>query len=159
MNLTNTCGGTVTAPAGGTLLSLSGGTVPPQVGVTPGSCTVSVDVTSTTPGNLINTIPAGGLTGTGGGGTITNTTPASATLRVDAILPPQIDKSFDPNTMWVGEVSQLTISIRNTDLTSALTQASLTDNLPANVLLANPVSATLNNCGAPASLTAVSGTG
>lgn len=159
VNLTNTCGGTVVAPAGGTSLSLSGGTVPPQVGATPGSCTVSIDVTSTTPGNLINTIPAGGLTGTGGGGTITNTTPASATLRVDAILPPEIDKSFDPNTMWVGEVSRLTISIRNTDPGNALTQVSLTDDLPANVTLANPVLGTLTGCGLSASLTAVSGTG
>ncbi len=37
------------------------GTVPAQVGSTPGECTVTVDVTSTTPGNLINTIPAGEL--------------------------------------------------------------------------------------------------
>ena len=159
VNLSDTCNGTVVAPAGGISLSLSGGMVPPQVGTTPGSCTVSIDVTSTTPGNLINTIPAGGLTGTGGGGIITNTTPASATLRVDAILPPNIDKSFDPNTMWVGEVSQLTISITNTDPASALTQASLTDNLPANVILATSVSATLTGCGSSASLTAASGTG
>ena len=141
VNLTNTCGGTVVAPAGGTTVSLSGGVVPPQVGNTPGSCTVAIDVTSTTPGNLINTIPAGGLTGTGGGGIITNTTPASATLRVDAVLPPEIDKSFNPNTIWVGEISQLTISITNTDPDSPLTQTSITDNLPANVVLANPVSA------------------
>ena len=107
VNLTNTCGGTVVAPAGGTSFSLTGGSVPPQVGINPGSCTVSIDVTSTTPGNLINTIPAGDLTGTGGGGIITNTTPASATLNVGAVLPPDIDKSFDPNTMWVGEVSRL----------------------------------------------------
>ena len=37
VNLTNTCGGTVVAPAGGTALSLTGGSVPPQVGITPGS--------------------------------------------------------------------------------------------------------------------------
>jgi LPXTG-site transpeptidase (sortase) family protein len=161
VNLVSSCGPilNVNAPAGGISLSLSGGNVPAQVGSTPGSCTVSIDVTSTTPGNLINTIPAAGLTGTGGGGTITNTTPASATLRVDAVLPPQIDKSFNPNTMWVGEVSQLTISINNTDPSTTLTQASLTDNLPANVILANPVGASLTNCGPSASLTAVSGAG
>jgi LPXTG-site transpeptidase (sortase) family protein len=158
-NLTNPCGGTVIAPANGTFISLSGGSVPAQVGSTPGSCTVSVDVTSTTPGNLINTIPSGGLTGTGGGGTITNTTPASATLRVDAVLPPQIDKAFNPNTMWVGEVSQLTITLSNTDPNTALTQASFTDTLPTNVLLASPVSASLTGCGPSVFLTAVSGTG
>ena len=57
VNLSNSCGGSITAVAGQTTLSLSGGTVPAQVGTTPGSCTVSIDVTSTTPGNLINTIP------------------------------------------------------------------------------------------------------
>src|SRR5688500_3628242 len=52
VNLANSCGGSVTAVAGATTLSLSGGTVPAQAGVSPGSCTVSIDVTSTTPGNL-----------------------------------------------------------------------------------------------------------
>ncbi len=115
-NVSNTCGGTVTAIPGGTLLALSGGTVPMQTSATPGSCTVSVDVTSTTFGNMINTIPAGTLNSNGSGGTITNTTPASATLHVGAITPPSINKTFTPNTMLVGQTSQLTIRIRNNDL-------------------------------------------
>jgi hypothetical protein len=61
VGLTNSCGGSVTAVAGSTNFSLSGGTVPAQLGITPGSCTVSINVTSTTAGNLINTIPAGAL--------------------------------------------------------------------------------------------------
>jgi uncharacterized repeat protein (TIGR01451 family) len=157
VNLTNTCGGAVTAVVGATTLSLNGGTVPAQVGTTPGSCTVSVDVTSTTSGNLINTIPAGALSSTGGGGTVTNTTPASATLRVGSVQAPSVSKSFSPNTILIGETSRLTIRIRNNDLLTALTQTSLTDQLPANVVLANPVSPTLSNCGASASLTAVPG--
>src|SRR5689334_3005473 len=84
-NVSNTCGGSVTATSGSTTLSLSGGTVPPQVGSTPGSCTVAVDVSSVTTGNLINTIPANALSSNGDGGTVTNTTPASATLHVDVI--------------------------------------------------------------------------
>jgi LPXTG-site transpeptidase (sortase) family protein len=40
---------------------------------------------------------------------------------------------------------------------TTLTQASITDNLPANVFLANPVSATLTGCGGSASVTATSG--
>jgi len=157
VNLTNTCGGTVVAPAGGTSLSLSGGIVPAQIGVTPGSCTVSIDVTSTTPGNLINTIPAGGLTATGGGGSITNTTPASATLNVSGIQTPTVSKSFNPGTIWVGQTSQLSIVIMNNQSNANLTQASLNDNLPANVFLANPVSPTLTGCGGSASLNAVAG--
>ena len=60
-NITNSCGGTVTAVPGATTLSLSGGTVAAQAGVTPGQCSVGIDVTSTTAGNLINTIPEGRL--------------------------------------------------------------------------------------------------
>ena len=160
VNLTNTCGGTVVANPGGTTLSLSGGAVPAQPGPSsaPGSCTVAVDVTSTTPGNLINTIPAGGLSGTGGGGTVTNTSPASATLQVDSIGPPSLNKNFSPNSIWVGQISKLTINISNTDLNYALTDLSLTDNLPTGVVLANPVSAVLTDCGGSATLTAVNGT-
>ena len=157
VNLTNSCGGNVTATAGTTTLSLSGGIVPARVGTAPGSCTVAVDVTSTTPGNLINTIPANALSSTGAGSTITNTTPASATLHVSAVQAPALSKNFSPTTILIGEISRLTISIRNTDLLSALTGASLSDQLPANVVLANPVSPALSNCGTSASLAATPG--
>jgi LPXTG-site transpeptidase (sortase) family protein len=157
VGLTNTCGGSVTAVAGSTSLSLSGGTVPAQVGITPGMCTVSINVTSTATGNVINTIPAGSLTSTGGGMTITNTSPASATLNVTGTLPPSVSKSFTQSTIWAGQTSQLSIVIRNNEPSRSLTQVSLTDNLPTNVFLANPVSPTLTGCGTSASLTAVSG--
>lgn len=156
-SITTTCGGTVTASPGGTTLSLSGGMVPAQSGSNPGSCTVSVNVTSYTPGNLINTIPAGTLTSSGGDGTVTNTSPASATLHVDIVRPPTLSKGFSPNTILVGQTSQLTIRIRNNDLNLALTQASLTDQLPADVVLASPVSPSLSGCGGSASLSATSG--
>jgi hypothetical protein len=157
VGLTNSCGGIVNATAGGTSFSLSGGTVPAQSGATPGSCTVSLNVTSTTIGNLINTIPLGALTSTGGGTTITNTTPASATLNVSGIPLPTVNKDFNPGTIWAGQVSQLSIVIRNNETGRSLTQVSLTDTLPANVFLANPVSPTLTGCGGSASLNAVSG--
>jgi len=57
-NASTTCaGGTAGATAGGATVSLSGGSV-----AAAGSCTVSVDVTSATPGSYLNTVPAGGLT-------------------------------------------------------------------------------------------------
>jgi hypothetical protein len=155
--LTNTCGGSVSATAGSTTLALTGGTVPAQSGITPGSCTVSINVTSTTTGNLINTIPAGELSSTGGGTTISNTTPASATLNVTGIQPPTVSKSFSPTTIWAGATSQLTIVINNNATGTTLTQASITDNLPANVFLANPPNASISGCGPSASVTAVSG--
>lgn len=133
-NVSNTCGGTVTAAPGATRFSLSRGTVPAQTS-SPGSCTVSVDVTSITPGSFINTIPAGELTATGNGADITNTSPASATLRVRIIQPPTASKTFNPTTTWVGQTSRLTIRIRNNDLRVTLTQTSLTDALPAAVVL------------------------
>jgi LPXTG-site transpeptidase (sortase) family protein len=157
VNMTNSCGGTVTAAPGATTFSLSGGTIPAQVGTTPGSCTVAVDVTSTTPGNLINTIPANALRSIGNGNPITNTTPASATLNVSAVQAPALSKRFAPSTIVIGETSRLTIAIRNNDPLNALTQASLTDELPANVVLASPASPVLTNCGGSASLTASPG--
>ncbi|HSJ89061.1 MAG TPA: sortase [Anaerolineales bacterium] len=157
LGLTNSCGGSVTAVAGATSLSLSGGTVPAQLGITPGSCTVSLNVTSRTAGNLINTIPAGALTSTGESSNITNTSPASATLNVGGSPIPSVSKSFSPGTIWAGGTSQLSIVIRNNEPSTTLTQVSLTDNLPADVILANPVSPTLTGCGTSASLAAVSG--
>lgn len=153
VGLTNSCGGSVTASAGSTTVSLNGGTVPAQTGSTPGSCTVSINVTSLTLGNLINTIPANALSSTGAGANVTNTTPASATLNVTGTLPPSVSKSFSPATIWGGETSRLSLVIRNYETSRSLTQVSLTDNLPANLFLANPVSPTLTGCGASASLT------
>ena len=156
MGLTNSCGGSVTAVAGSTNFSLSEGTVPAQLGITPGSCTVSLNVTSRTAGNLINTIPAGALTSTGQGSNITNTSPASATLNVGGSPIPAVSKSFSPGTIWAGGTSQLSIVIRNNEPSTTLTQVSLTDNLPIGVILANPVSPALTGCGTSASLAAVS---
>jgi LPXTG-site transpeptidase (sortase) family protein len=151
-NMTNTCDGTVTATPGGTVLSLSGGAVPAATDQSPGSCTVAVDVTSRTSGNQINTIPARTLQSSGDYGPVTNTTPASATLHVGAITSPSISKSFSPNTMLVGQTSRLAIRIRNNDPEAELTQASITDNLPSGVVLADPISASLSNCGSSAAV-------
>ncbi len=132
-----TCGGIVSVV--GTTLSLIGGSVPAQVGTTPGSCTVTVNVTSTIAGNHVNTIPTGALNASDPTGTIpvTNTTPASATLQVNAVQPPSLSKAFAPNTVWVGQTSVLTITVRNNDTNTALTQLSLTDNLPTDVTVAS----------------------
>ena len=169
VSLTNSCGGSVTATAGSTTLSLGGGTVPAQSGSTPGSCTVSINVTSTHIGNIINTIPGNVLSAMGGGTSITNTSPASATLNVTGTPtstppptpPPQepvaVNKRFAPSTIWAGGISQLSIVIRNNQTSRGLTQASITDILPANVFLANPVSPSLAGCGTSASLSAMSG--
>lgn len=159
----NTCGGSVTAVPGTTTLSLANGAVPEQVGATPGECYVEINVTSTTAGNLINTIPADNLSANGNDNgtvvTISNTTPASATLTVVAVTPPTLSKGFAPNTISMGDVSTLTITINNNDTDTDLTGTSFTDTLPANVVLANPPfgGTPLTNCGGAAVLNAVAG--
>ena len=156
---TNTCGGNINALGGGTTISLSDGTVPAKLGSTNGSCTVTVDVTSTTPGNLINTIPAGNLNATGnGGGRVANTSPASATLQVKTVLPPSVNMNFNPATIFAGANSQLTINIVSNDPNNPLTQLSLTNLLPANLFISTPAAASLTNCGT-GSLTANPGAG
>ena len=163
-NVDQTCSGTVTDGSGGTVdpgdtsIRLTGGTVPGQVGSNPGSCYVEVSVTSTTPGNLINTIPASELvaftidpedtTIPPTQVPITNTTPASATLNVVAVQPPSVSKGFSPNTIFVGQLSTLTITIRNNDLNAALTNTTFTDTLPVGVVVATPLTTSLTGCGA-----------
>ncbi len=154
----------VTAEPGTTTLSLSGATVPAKVGQTNGVCTVSVNVSSITSGNLINTIPGEALSSTtlDGSDTISNTDPASATLNVDSLTSPTVTKQFNPNTIWVGQTSQLTISIHNADPTHTLTNLALNDYFndpaPYNVILASTVSPSLStSCGPSAALTANSG--
>jgi uncharacterized repeat protein (TIGR01451 family) len=161
--INNTCGGTVIAVPGTTALSLTGGSVPAQVQTTPGECYVEINVTSMISGNLINTIPANNLNASGNdGGTtvsISNTTPASATLTVVAVTPPTLSKGFAPNTISMGDVSTLTITVNNNDTNTNLTGTSFTDTLPAGVILATPPfgATPLTNCGGAALLTAMAG--
>lgn len=58
--ITNTCGGTVTAAAGGNTLSVANGTIPAAVGATPGTCTITVKVRSSTGSSYTNCIAIGG---------------------------------------------------------------------------------------------------
>ena len=159
--IVNTCGGSVTAVVGSTNLSLSGGTVPAQVGSTPGACYVEVNVSSVTTGNLINTIPSNNLVSQGNDGgnivNITNTTPASATITVAAVIPPSLSKIFNPSTIFVGEVSQLTIRLTNNDTNTDLTGASYIDTLPAGLVVATPNGVSTTNCGAAPIVTALTG--
>src|SRR4030095_11595595 len=160
--IVNTCNGTVTAVPGTANLSLSGGLVPPQSGANPGECYIEVNISSFTAGNLINTIPSNNLTAQGNdNGTIvniTNTDPASATLVVSAVTPPSLSKGFSPNTIFVGDVSRLTITLNNNDIDTNLTGTSYTDTLPLGLVLATPVNATVTGCGSGYALTAIAGT-
>jgi hypothetical protein len=87
-----TCtGGSVTAVAAGTQLAASGMTIPAL-----SACTVTVSVTSATPGNYNITLPIGALTTSNGA----NATAASTTLTVTTPLAPAI--SFSPTSLNLG---------------------------------------------------------
>ncbi len=147
-NITNACGGSVTAVPGGTTVALSGGTVPHQVGGTAGSCVFTVDVTSTQQGNLINTILANALTTDQAE---TNSTPASATLTVNSMAALSVNKLMVPNTFYTGATSRLEIRISNNDNSIALTGVNLTDTFPPELTVATPANLDASDaaCGSP----------
>ena len=140
---TSDCGGTLTAPDGGTTISLSGG----QLGANSG-CTISVNVTGSTPGVHTNT--SGDLTSSAG-----NSGPAIGNLTVDETRL-GFSKSFVPDPINFGGTSTLTFIIDNTGNEAAVDYLNLTDNLPTGMLIANPANAATTCTGGI--LTAVPGT-
>lgn len=135
--LTNTCGGTATAPDGSGSVSLTGATLAVN-----SSCTVTVNVTSALVGTYPNTTDP--VTSSNGG----DGNQASATLSV--ALAPTISKIFVPDTVQVNFPTQLSFTINNpnsdpnTNVT--LTGISFTDALPTGLLIASPNQLN-NNCG------------
>ncbi len=139
----SSCGGTVSTPAGGGTISLTGG----EVGAG-GSCSVSLNVTSATPGTHSNV--SGDLTSDAG-----NSGTASADLTVASDLP-GFSKSFSPNVVAFGARSTLTFLIDNAANAGGAVSLSFTDNLPPNMTVANPANAS-STCGGGV-LTAAAGT-
>ena len=83
-NLTTTCGvGVPTAAPGGSSVTLpAGSTIPASSGATPGSCTLSVDVTAAAVACYLNTVLVGALQTSGGN----NISPATASLCVGSAI-------------------------------------------------------------------------
>ncbi|XAH23732.1 IPTL-CTERM sorting domain-containing protein [Xylophilus sp. GW821-FHT01B05] len=121
----------------------TGGTIPAGTGTTPGSCTVTFRARvpeNTAKVNFINSLPIGAV-GIGPG--MQNTNTASSTVAiVDAVV---LGKAFNPSSIAQGQTSVLTLTLANRYV-SALGVNSLTDNLPAGVVLAANPAAT-NTCG------------
>ena len=147
-NLANSCGGTAAATAGGGTLSLSGGSIPAS-----GSCTVSVDVTSSVV-NLAgysNTLAAGDVTTSNAG---SNTVAATDALIVNAT--PTIDKSFSFNPAT--GIGTMNITITNND-PAAINTLSFTDLFPSGMSTDNPPSVTpATSCGTGSSIGSWDGT-
>ncbi len=131
-NVVGACGGTVTATAGSSTISLMGGTVASN-----GSCTITVNVTGTSAGTKNNSVTINSSNG-GQGNT------ATATLNV--IAPPTIAKSFNPSTINIGGVSQLTLSFSNVANNVALSNLAVSDAFPMGMTVA-ATPGLVNTCG------------
>ncbi len=143
---TNCGSGLVAAPSGGTTISLSAGQVPDKA-----SCSVTVNVTSSTAGTSVNV--SGDLTSS-----IGNSGPAQASLTIDTSLP-GFTKRFSPATITVGGQSTLIFTIEN--FGGTVISLNFADEMPSGMVVATPSNAS-TDCGdplIPATLTAVSGTG
>ncbi|TAN41829.1 MAG: DUF11 domain-containing protein, partial [Nitrospirae bacterium] len=127
-NFSNTCGGTVSPgqSQGDTLIALTGGG-PLAIGT---SCTIQVDVVSTTTGARVNTTGAISSSNSGTGGT------ATATLTVNSPGVPVLTKLSSPNPVGVNKNALLTFTINNK--ATATNNMGFTDTLPAGVVVANP---------------------
>jgi len=154
-NPATTCAGaTVSAPSA-IQVRVNGGGLAAAAGGVAASCYAEIDVTAAAEGIYVNTIAAGALTATVGGGTVTNADPATATLRVKQ--PVVIHKAIggftldvgNPGGFATGEASRtpgaaapLVIRLENPNADN-LTEATLTDNLPAGLVVATaPAAAT-----------------
>ncbi len=118
LNADNSCGGTLTAAAGGSEVSWSGGSLAAGA-----DCTIAVDVTSTVAGSYTN----GPESATSSLGT---STPAEATLTVEAAVAPGFAKAFSPATVDPGRVSTLTFTIDNEANAIAVGSLAFTDAFP-----------------------------
>ena len=135
----------LSAPAGGGTITLSDGDVPGS-----SACTVTVQVTSSTPGTHMNV--SGDLMSSAG-----NSGTAADDLTV-ATNRPGFSKSFAPSSVSLGARSTLTFTIDNTANTSFALILIFTDNLPVGMEIASPANASTDCDSSAPVLTAVPGT-
>jgi len=153
-DLTNSCGGTITAIAGSSSISLAGGMLGPGSNPLLATCSISVKVKAP------NTL--GTLNNTTGPITANETVPgaASNTASLTVIAPPvapTISKSFGAATIPLNGTTSLTFTLANPNSTVTLMNVSASDTLPAGLVVA-----TLNhlsgNCAATITANAGSNT-
>ncbi|MEM9805296.1 MAG: hypothetical protein AAF959_08440, partial [Cyanobacteria bacterium P01_D01_bin.56] len=129
---TTCAGGTVQIKPGNTGIELIGGTIPAD-----SNCTISFPVTQTTGGTYTNNIPSNALSTEN---QITNSRDVDANLNIQTEV--SISKDMSPNLLDEGETTRLTITVTNGS--AALTNAGLTDPLPAPLVVADPANETSN---------------
>ncbi len=170
-NPTTTCSGGTISTAGSNQVSLTGGVLAAASGATPATCVLEVDVITSTQGDFINTINPGEVSATASGAPVSNTAPATDTLRSKAALEVQI--AIDGETLdtaiqsgsgfttgsaftTAGTPETLTIRLRNTN-TSGLTGVAFDNALPSGLVLSTSPNAS-TTCTGGAVGAAVSGT-
>ena len=153
-NPTSTClGATIAAPAPGQV-QVSGASVPAASGDVAASCFSEIDVVVLAQGDYVNTIAAGTVTGTSGGIPVTNSQPATDSVRGKSPL--LVRKALDSQTLdggnpdgfstgvanrSPGSFAVLTIRIANPNA-AEVTSTSLVDTLPTGLVVATPANAT-----------------
>ena len=142
-NSSSTCLGILSAADGASTVALTDG----DLGASE-SCSITVDVTSATPGVHTNT--SGDLTSDVG-----NSGNSSADLTI-ATDRPGFTKSFSPSAVLFGGRSTLTLTIDNSANTSIAASIRFTDTFPGGLEVASPTNATADCTGGV--ITAVSGT-
>ena len=130
-NAATTCTGSSLSITGATI-SVAGGAIPAS-----GSCTVSVDVTSSVNDVFNNTTDTVSSNNGGIGGT------ASATLTTTP--KPSISKAFSVSTIPVGGTATMSFTITN-NTAGAITGMTFSDTYPVNLVNETPANVT-NTCG------------
>lgn len=140
-NVSNTCGGTVTAVAGAGSVTLAGG----GLGAGATSCQIGVDVQAPGgTGSSTNTIAANSLT-TAEGATYNANASATLTRRTAAVT---LNKAFVPVVSNGGAPVAAQVTIANTQANAvALTNVGLTDVLPPNVQVHGTPAASFSGAG------------
>ncbi|MCB9421140.1 MAG: hypothetical protein H6667_15165, partial [Ardenticatenaceae bacterium] len=127
-NAQATCDSLIDAPDGGSTIGFGGA----RLGFNQ-SCTITVDVTSSTPGTHRDM--SGDLTSNAG-----NSGPTEADLDV-VTGRPGFSQSFSPDSVSYGGRSTVTFTIDNTANASSASNLSFTDNLPLGMVVADPANA------------------
>jgi uncharacterized repeat protein (TIGR01451 family) len=147
-NPVTTCtGATVSSPAANQV-KVAGATLAASSGGITSTCYAEIDVLVAAQGDFTNTIPAGGATATIGGIPVSNSQPASDTLRAKS--PVVIHKAIAGKTLDAGNpvglatgsasttpgtATTLTVRLDNPN-TVGLTATAFTDNLPSGLVVA-----------------------
>src|SRR5258708_14475164 len=124
-NVSNNCGGTVTAPPNSLSIAFSGGALAPQA-----SCTISVDVKALKPELFTNTTEP--ITSDQSG-------PGAASVVQGRVIGPGVArKTFAAATVPLGSTTSLTFTGSNQNRGTHLVNIGFSDDLPARLQIASP---------------------